>query len=127
MSASSADGDEAVTGSADAQQPPEEAARSSAPSGEQEAPAPARRTTVLRAFRLGSLLGIVLTGIAAWFFMSPLEAGTDFQSHVLFPMREENRGLLVALPVVLTGVDLRLLGTRESRRPAARLLGRPVT
>ena len=48
-------------------------------------------------------------------------------SHVLFPMREENRGLLVALPVVLTGVDLRLLGTRESRRPAARLLGRPVT
>lgn len=42
-------------------------------------------------------------------------------------MREENRGLLVALPVVLTGVDLRLLGTHESRRPAARLLGRPVT
>ena len=127
MSASSADGDEAATGSADAQQPPEEAARSSAPSGGQEAPAPARRTTVLRAFRLGSLLGIVLTGIAAWFFMSPLEAGTDFQSDVLFPMREENRGLPVVLPVVLTGVDLWLLGTRESRRPAARMLGRLVT
>ena len=69
----------------------------------------------------------VLTGIAAWFFMSPLEAGTDFQSDVLFPMRGENRGLPVVLPVVLTGVDLRLLGTHESRRPAARLLGRPVT
>ena len=89
--------------------------------------APARTTTVLRAFRLGSPLGVVLTGIAARFFMSPLEAGTDFQSHVLFPMREENRGLLVALPVVLTGVDLRLLRTRESRRPAARMFGRLVT